>query len=299
MATRYDSLIDSLFTDAASRLLATDFVTRFADDPMMATRVEPLLREAALANGRVLSGEITSQEGRAYLNSFASEGLGTPAHLLASGQAWLNDVVAAEAEQTDDAPRGAEPRGPQSDLINRLFAPADRAAARALVSALGRDPQTASRTEALLHEIARTADMPPQAAYDYIASFARSIGIPDHLVTSALDAISAPAERAHEEAVTRELIGDRTPQAEHAQRVSEREAGQRDAAKYERMMRENPSEYWRPENQAAYRQALERSLVEVPVMPAAEPPAAPSPEPASPAPAAAAPAPPPIQPVAP
>jgi hypothetical protein len=26
------------------------------------------------------------------------------------------------------------------------------------------------------------------------------------------------------------------------------------------MMRENPSEYWRPENQQAYRQALERSL---------------------------------------
>ena len=141
--------------------------------------------------------------------------------------------------------------------------------------------------------------MQPQAAYDYIASFARSIGVPDHLVTSALDAISAPAERAHDEASLRELVGDLTPQAEHAQRVAERERGQRDAAKFEDMLRdpEGSRKYWaNPALQQEYREALERSLVEVPVMPTA-PPAAPSPEPAAPSPAAA-PAVPPVQPVA-
>jgi hypothetical protein len=103
---------------------------RYANEPMMAHRIEPLLREAALANGRVLIGEITPAEGRQYLGSFASEGLGTPAHLLASGEAWLNDIVAAEADQPENAaPRGAEPRGPHSDLIDRLFAPGEREAA--------------------------------------------------------------------------------------------------------------------------------------------------------------------------
>ena len=49
-----------------------------------------------------------------------------------------------------------------------------------------------------------------------------------------------------------------------------REKGRQEAARFERMMRENPGEYWKPENQEAYRQALERSIaVPVPVAPAA------------------------------
>ena len=38
-------------------------------------------------------------------------------------------------------------------------------------------------------------------------------------------------------------------------------------AKYERMTREDPKSYWLPQNQAAYRVAIERSLVEPPLVP--------------------------------
>jgi hypothetical protein len=112
--------------------------------------------------------------------------------------------------------------------------------------------------------------MTPEAAYSYIGDFARSVGIPEHLVTSALDAISAPAQRAHEEQTFNELVGDLSPQHRAALSDAEREKGRQEAARFERMMRENPGEYWKPENQEAYRQALERSIaVPVPAGPAA------------------------------
>jgi hypothetical protein len=272
MATKYDRIIDSLFTDPASRAIATDFVTRYADEPMMDGRLEALLREGVLANQRVVSGEITPEAGREYLSSFASEALGTPAHLVASGEAWLNEMATAGGEQTEDAaPRGAEPPGPHSDLIRRLFASPDRAAAAALAKTLAADPQSASRTEAMLTEISRTTDMTPQAAYDYIASFARNIGIPSHLVTSALDAISMPDAAAHEREVTESMA----PEVRQMIAANERAEAKQAVSRYERMMRENPAEYWRPENQNAYRQALERSLVGAPVMPMGEPATAP------------------------
>src|SRR5712672_525512 len=130
--------------------------------------------------------------------------------------------------------------------------------------------------------------MTPEAAYSYIASFARSVGIPEHLVTSALDTISAPAERAHEEQTFSELVGDLSPQHRAALSDAERRQAREEADKYELMMRENPAEYWKPQNQEAYRQALERSIaVPVPVAPAA-PAVAPPVDPASPAAPAAA-----------
>src|SRR6266849_6163872 len=234
MATKFDGLLDTLFPDAASRLIATNFVMRYANAPMMADRIEPLLREAALANSRVLAGEITSEQGRSYLGSFAAEALGTPAHLVASGVEWLSNVEAAEADQTE-APRGAEPRGPHGDLIRRLFATeAEREMARSMVSVMERDPQLAGKAEALLHEVARTSDMGPEAAYAYISDFMRNIGVPGHLVTGALDAISAPAERAHDDEVMRELVGEFTPRARHGHAVAEREAAQKETARFER-----------------------------------------------------------------
>ena len=71
------------------------------------------------------------------MGSFAREGLGTPEHLAASGEAWLNDMAGAESDQTETGPRGVESRGPQSDLIRRLFATEDEGEmARSLVSAM-------------------------------------------------------------------------------------------------------------------------------------------------------------------
>src|SRR5260221_10441376 len=111
--------------------------------------------------------------------------------------------------------------------------------------------------------------MGPQTSYDYIASFARSVGIPEDLVASALDAISAAAQRAHEEQTFNELVGDLSPQHRAALSDAERRQAREEADQYERMMRENPGEYWKPQNQEAYRLALERSIaVPVPVAPA-------------------------------
>jgi hypothetical protein len=76
MTTKHQPLIDSLFPDAASRLIAMDFVTRFGSEPMMADRIPALLHEVAAANARVGSGDLSPQQGREYLSSFAAEGLG-------------------------------------------------------------------------------------------------------------------------------------------------------------------------------------------------------------------------------
>jgi hypothetical protein len=155
MASRHDHLIDTLFKSDADRAFARGFVARYEAEPMMADRIEPLLREAAQANQRVAAGEITAEQGRDYLGSFAREAIGTPEYLVATGMDWL--------------------------------------------SAGGKDPGEVD-----------VSKFSPEA---------------------------------------QQLI------AKHDQ-VKARE----DVARYEKMMRENPSEYWRPENQQAYRQALERSL---------------------------------------
>src|SRR5712672_796743 len=242
---QYDALVDRLFPSPADRLVAMSFVERFAGSPLADRIIPAMLQEGAQVNARISAGEITPQAGRDLMMSMASDGYGLPPHIVQDGQVWLTDMVAQSGgEETEPQ---ADVAGPRAELIRKLFSLEDRAAAEALAKALDADPRSASRTEALLHEIAQTTDMDPQTSYDYIASFARSVGIPEHLVTSALAAISAPAERAHEEAVMRELVGDLTPQARHAQQVAGREAALKDVAKYEQMMRDAPGEYWRPE----------------------------------------------------
>ncbi len=247
MASQFDRLIDSLWQDANSRALAHDFAARFAT--ASPTMVEGILREAAVVNSRIEAGELTSQAGRELLSSYASEGMGLAPHLVAEASTWANGVLAQAQAETAAEPQAppADVAGPRAELINKLFAPQDRAGAAAFAQALDADPRSASRTEALLHEIALTTEMDPQTSYDYIASFAASIGIPEHLVTSALDAISAPAKR------------------------------------FEEMLRdpEASRKYWAdPQLQAEYRSALAASLVEPP--PAA-PAVAPPVDPASPA----------------
>jgi hypothetical protein len=294
MGGQYDGLLDRLFPRAADRLFATSFVEHFAASPFADRIIPAMLQEAAQVNPRILAGELTAEQGRELLMSTAREGFGFAPHVVADAQAWLNDMVAQSGgEETEPQ---ADAAGPHAELIRKLFSPEDRAAAEALAKALDADPRSASRTEALLHEVAQTTDMDPQTSYDYIASFAASIGIPQHLVTSALDAISAPAQRAHEQQTFNELVGDLSPQHRAALSDAERRQAREEADKFERMMRENPSEYWRPENQAAYRDALERSIaVPVPEAPAKSadggPAAVPGTAPPATAPATPAPAP--------
>ena len=266
--SQFDALIDRLFPSPADRLFAMSFVERFAGSPLADRIIPAMLQEGAQVNARISAGEITPQAGRDLMMSMASDGYGLPPHIVQDGQVWLTDMVAQSG--SEETKPQADVAGPRAELIRKLFAPEDRAAAEALSKALDADPRSASRTEALLHEVAQTTDMAPEAAYSYIADFARSVGIPEHLVTSALDAISAPAQRAHEQQTFNELVGDLSPQHRAALSDAEREKGRQEAARFERMMRENPGEYWKPENQEAYRQALERSIaVPVPVAPAA------------------------------
>jgi hypothetical protein len=245
-------------------------------------------------NARILAGAITPQAGQDYLLSFASDGAGFPPHIVADIRAWGTEMVAQSGDEARETQ--GDVSGPRSALISRLFGPQDRAAAAALAAALDADPRSATRTEAILHEIARTTEMDPDTSYAYTSDFARKLGVPENLVASALDAISAPAERAHEQKVMRELVGDLSPQHRAALSESERRQAREEASKFERMMRENPSEYWRPENQAAYRDALERSIaVPVPEAPAKSadggPAAVPGTAPPATAPATPAPAP--------
>ena len=266
---KFDALIDRYCPTPSDRLIAASILSRFENSPYADRFVEPLLAEAMAINARALAGELSPVQARELLMSTAESGFGLPPHLLSDVEAAFNDTLGAVGgEETE--PQADVAAGPRAELIRKLFSPEDRAAAEALSKALDADPRSASRTEALLHEVAQTTEMTPEVAYSYIADFARSIGIPEHLATSALDAISAPAQRAHEEQTFNELVGDLSPQHRAALSDAERRQAREEADQYERMMRENPSEYWKPQNQEAYRQALERSIaVPVPVAPAA------------------------------
>ena len=115
----------------------------------------------------------------------------------------------------------------------------------------------------------------------------RNIGVPEYSINSILMSLGEPDAAAHEQSVMNELMGDVTPQARHAISESERARAREDAAKYERMMREQPQEYWKPENQRAYREALERSLAQEVRVPTVDPaPAQPAPAPGQAAPTA-------------
>ncbi len=111
------------------------------------------------------------------------------------------------------------------------------------------------------------------------------LGTPEYLINSTLTAIGEPAEAAHERETLRQMIGDLSPAATHAITRADRESARQEITKFERMMREAPQEYWKLENQQAYRSALERSLIEAPTMPATEAPPAAAPAPSAPAPA--------------
>ena len=90
---QYDALVDRLFPSPADRLFAMSFVERFAGSPLADRIIPAMLQEAAQVNPRILAGELTAEQGRELLMSTAREGFGFAPHVLADGQAWLNDLV--------------------------------------------------------------------------------------------------------------------------------------------------------------------------------------------------------------
>jgi hypothetical protein len=294
----YNHLIDRLFTSPADRAIAQAFADGHAGQPFSERAIPAMLNEAAQINARIINGELSPQQGRELLISTAVEGYGLPPQIVEQGKSFLDKTLAQFAEgEAAPEPVSAEPPGPHDRLIQKLFVPADRPEAAAIAKAMEAHPQFADRTGALLTELAKPTDgKSPDEAYAYISSFAESIGIPSYIVTSVLDAGTGPAEAAHDAAVLHELVGDLTPRAQHAQRVAEREAAQKDIVRIQALMNAPPGsaewkQYWHGEvgakTQQEYRAALEASLVEPPT---AAPPTAPAPAPAA-APAAPAPAP--------
>lgn len=191
--TRHDYLIDQLFKEEADRKLARDFAAKYDGEPMMGDRIEPLLREAARTAQRADGGELTPEQAREYLGSFAREALGTPEHIVTSAMGWLGETDGTAVEE--------ETRASMSPEMQQLIAKHDR------------------------------------------------------------------------------------------------DKALKDVTRFEEMMRKEPAEYWRPENQTAYREALERSIA-VPEAVAAAPapaPTAPAQTTLAPVPAAPASAPPEIQ----
>jgi hypothetical protein len=73
------------------------------------------------------------------------------------------------------------------------------------------------------------------------------------------------------ERTTDEALANLPEEARRLVAANERAKAKEDVARYEDMLKNEPAKYWgNPANQQAYRQALERSLVETPVMPAVE-----------------------------
>jgi hypothetical protein len=82
--------------------------------------------------------------------------------------------------------------------------------------------------------------MTPAQAREYMADFARTIGVMDHHIEASIAWIDSDASN---------------PVAPAAAEGSEvdRNAAQQEVAKFEIMMREQPGEYWKsPENQERY-----------------------------------------------
>lgn len=119
-------------------------------------------------------------------------------------------------------------------------------------------------------------------AYSWASDWLRNIGVPDHLATRLLDTIPQPHFEAIEQQREDALMADLTPEAHRMIARADREKAQGEVARFERMMREQPQEYWKPENQDAYRAALEASLVEAPVLPPVSLPSMAPPSPAPP-----------------
>jgi hypothetical protein len=151
-------------------------------------------------------------------------------------------------------------------LINTIFkTDLDRSLARAFVARAETDPMLESRIDPLLREAAKTAErvdgsaMTPEQSWDYLTSFAReALGVPEHMVNSTMEWLGGLPEAIAE--TEQELRDEMPPEAQMLIEQHNRSEAKKDVARFEKMMRENPNEYWRPENQQAYRQAIERSL---------------------------------------
>jgi hypothetical protein len=137
-------------------------------------------------------------------------------------------------------------------VIDKLFSSdADRALARAWAAKLDADGLRV-RAEALIREAASTAkridgsEMTKEQALDYLSDYAKTIGVPEHQISSSVSWL---------------VGGDPDPGAAPSDTEIERRMARQEADRIEEVMRSDPQKYWRSADmQQKYRDALERSV---------------------------------------
>jgi hypothetical protein len=116
----HQALIAKLFPDdPISQRMAANFVERYA--PAIGDRVDGLLAEAVVVNARVQAGEITADQGRSFLASFAKDGMGVLGATVDDGLNFLEggagltaeDLAAAETAAAEPAEAPRAPAQPQ------------------------------------------------------------------------------------------------------------------------------------------------------------------------------------------
>jgi hypothetical protein len=144
---KYDALLNKLWPGdegKSDRAIARSFIKKFENVPVAADRIEPLLREAARIDGQIHAGAISRDEGHDALNSFISEGLGTPPHIVNEINAWSGEITAelaaAEAPPPTEAEQpAAEPQKPAAQQPPAQPAPVDRSALQQRIAAHEKD----------------------------------------------------------------------------------------------------------------------------------------------------------------
>jgi hypothetical protein len=133
---RHTALINRLWPGEADRKIAEPFCSKF-DVPGMAERIPVMLQEAAATADRIAAGEISVDDGRSYLGSFAAEGLGVAPHLMQDLGAWFDnpgiDAAATETPPPQPAPPAPAPAAAPARPATVAPVP-DRAALQAEVA---------------------------------------------------------------------------------------------------------------------------------------------------------------------
>ncbi len=147
MASKFDHIITKYWQSEADRRIARTFVEKFGDLPGMSDRVSSLLQEAARSAEQVGGGVMSPEDARAYLASFASEGLGMAPHLMSDLTSWF-DGTAAEVSSAEAPPQPeAEPAQAQPAAQPAPAKPAQPAQPTAAAP-----PQPAAPTREALQE---------------------------------------------------------------------------------------------------------------------------------------------------
>jgi hypothetical protein len=113
----HQALIAKLFPKVElSQCMAANFIEKY--QPALSDGVEGVLREAATVNARVLAGEITVEQGREYMGSFAVDGMGIMPATVEDGLKFLSDGAGLSAEdiaaiETPGSEPAQTPQAPQ------------------------------------------------------------------------------------------------------------------------------------------------------------------------------------------